>query len=203
LKKLYSLILLSLTLTLSSGFSQMRYGVTVGLNSSYVEGDYEYASKKGSNFGVFLEKKYNPYIDIVGEVGLTKKGFLNDSDYYWLSDEEVINYFNYIQANMLLKLKMPGGQGPLRPNLFVGPYFSILTLAESEIYQNNRRDYYEIQDMRGYDFGVILGFGLDIPFGPIRPNVSLRYESGVKDINEDIDVKLKNKSISFVLQLGI
>jgi hypothetical protein len=90
--------------------------------------------------------------------------------------------FDYVEIPLLLRAKVPLAAGPT-PYLEVGPSFAIAVGGEfdSDAFgSTSLRD-----DMNDLDVGFGGGFGLELPAGPARAALEVRYTRGFSSLYRD------------------
>jgi len=88
---------------------------------------------------------------------------------------------SYINIPVIVKLYLIGGL-----NLQVGPQFGFTTLSElTDIAGGTTTDIAE--DLKSSDVSLVFGLGIDLPF---RLNASARYNLGISNINDTLDLGL-------------
>ena len=192
-------------------------GIKCGLNIANLTGDdVENADPKICLvLGGFLTYELNEMFAIQPEVLFSMKGAKFEDEY----TEEYSNYeyydrtegswkLNYLEIPVLAKLNIPM-ESNVKPNIFIGPALGINLSAtydmdyewwEKEdgviVDEGSGSDDGDIEDIKGADFGLIFGAGVE--FGKIT--VDARYNLGLSTIDDsDEESDVKNSVISIML----
>ena len=193
-------------------------GVKGGLNIATLTGDdvEDAKSKIGFAFGGFITYEVNEMLSLQPEFLFTMKGVKFDYEETYEEDgyesyekSEGTWNLNYLEIPVLAKLKIPM-EGNIKPNVFLGPALGINISATHDsdyeywvkdengsiIYENSGNDDGDIEDIKGVDFGIVFGVGVE--FGKII--VDARYNLGLSTIaDREGDPKIKNSVISLML----
>ncbi len=113
----------------------------------------------------------------------------------------------YIDVPVLLKVFLPiGSTEGIRPTVFAGPYFGIKTGKGSfkhDIVVSGQANTSEepLDNLKGIDFGVVLGAGAEFPMGAMKFMFDVRWGTSLPTISSTGD-NLKNKAWTFLLGLS-
>jgi hypothetical protein len=172
--------------------AQVGFGLKAGLNLTNLDVDdpeLSYESMTGYHAGIFLRGKFDK-VAIQPELLLfTQRGDL-ESSVFGTAQEQ----FTYLSIPLIFKFYPIGGL-----NIQLGPQFGFLLEGEREFDtilgsgSQDVTDYYKESDV-----SVSVGAGYDFDFGL---GVDLRYNIGVKDINDAASGE-EVKSRIFLVSLG-
>jgi hypothetical protein len=171
---------------------ETAFGIKAGVNLSTLKVDdpeTTYDSRTGYHAGVFLRGKFDK-IAIQPELLLfTQKGFGNSALQGKYEDS-----FTYVSVPIMLKFYPAAGL-----NIQLGPQFGFLIDGERK-YPNAVIPYKKdiTEAYKSSDVSVSIGGGYDFDFGL---NLDVRYNLGVKDINNAADGEAA-KSRIFLVSLG-
>ncbi len=212
--KIKFLFFISMTIFFFSCLSlfagDFKYGIKGGINlSNFFGKDAEIAGiiesdiKIGYTTGLFGTLFLKDTIAIQPEVLFTLKG----ERAVIFGVEASHNNLYYIDIPLLLKLYLPEQRRyPVKPNLFVGPYFGInlwnRAVAKDELADNleamGEDTEVEYEDVRKLDYGFVFGLGMDFRTLLLEG----RYSLGITTTDDsDFDLDLKNQSIAIMLGL--
>ncbi|TNE80819.1 MAG: PorT family protein [Bacteroidetes bacterium] len=112
---------------------------------------------------------------------------------------------NYFQIPLLLHLRTKSGS--IKPGIFTGPYLSSLAShAYSPLYYNIESSAYSLDQVNPskLDLGWILGFGVDYDLGPLFLMADLRYNLGLKNLDNGNPGRTSNdlKQAGIQMNLG-
>lgn len=174
-------------------YGQSAFGLKGGLNLTNLKVDdpaATYDSRSGYHVGIFMREKFSK-VAIQPELLLSTMS----SDVSSTVLGEYQDQFTYLSVPVMVKFYIVSGL-----NIHLGPQFSFLLDGErkfkSDLLGSSSRD---IKDYyKGSDVSVSAGAGWDFPFGL---NLDVRYNVGVKDIN-DVSEGKEAKSRIFQVSLG-
>lgn len=157
-------------------------GIKAGLGMYKFSGsdnDIEGASpdlKMGVAGGGFLTFALGPNFALQPEVLYVMKGSKYEEDPYKLTFK-----FSYLDIPVLLKYRFPTA-GTTRPNLFAGPVASFKMSADVEEEGPDGTEETDFSDaVKGLDFGLALGGGIDFTAGANLITFDVRYTIGMTD----------------------
>ena len=176
---------------LTAAFAQAtEVGLTGGLNMANMTGDYdENKSMLAFGGGTYARLSLVPQFTIQAEVLYMQKGTKWDE-----GDEKLT--LTYLEVPVLLMFNFPT-PGPVSPSVFAGPYLGYLLDAKSDF---EGEEYDAKAAFKDFDFGVVLGAGIDLKVGPSgKVFFNGRYSRGLSNINDlpVDDFSLKNGVLSF------
>ncbi|MDD8027198.1 MAG: porin family protein [Acidobacteriota bacterium] len=179
-------------------------GLKFGLNSATVDGealeglDLDWPGRKlGMILGGFVTFKFSRDFGLQPEILISSKGMNN------LADDTGLSWLRltYIDLPVLAKLFVPAS-GALIPNIFMGPYFSLL-IREKHLDNGD-------SDLRGdigsSDFGFVIGAGLDVLKKALKIgslHLDLRYSIGLISIYDYEGNRARNSALSVLLGFSI
>ncbi len=159
-------------------------------------------SKIGLAAGTFYNVQPSDKISIQTELLYVVKGFKAED-----LGIEVKTKLEYIEFPFLIKWMFPT-DGNVKPNLFLGAAPAINISAKAEAVSGNVKAELDIKDfIKGFDFGLVFGGGLDIDAGSSIITIDARYTLGLTSIdNSGFDEDVKNRvftvMIGYVLKFG-
>lgn len=188
-------------------------GLKIGIGSSNFYGDdveefeeygFHFKSKMGLCFGGFLTYNINEMFAVQPEVLYVVKGAkAKETISVWGLSYKVKAKasITYLEIPVLARLNIPT-QGNFKPHLFAGPCFALKLSDKYKIEIDGEEEEDEIEELKGSDFGLVIGAGADICLsflGRGRIIVDIRYTMGLPTISDVEDEDVKNKVISFML----
>ncbi len=156
----------------------LQLGVRAGLNMSTLNGDMpagvDTKSLTGFHVGLFTEIPVAPRFSIQPEVIYSEQGTTFESSISGVNAEADIKT-QYVNVPILAKVYVAEGF-----NIQAGPQIGFLTGAEL---QSSGIDDIDIKDdMKGTDFGLLLGAGYKLPMGL---TIDARYNLGLSNTLDD------------------
>ena len=184
-------------LTVTSAFAQgeVRFGLKGGLNLASIGGDAIYAGFGGFNsrtsfhIGALVEIPFTDKISLQPEVLYSSQGSKTNYGFGTSADTKL----DYIAIPIMGKYHIIAGlSGEL------GPVINILASAEG--LDSNTAIVGDVKDQyKSLDIGIGIGASYRLPMGLFG---SLRYNKGVTDINDDMNVTGKNQNNVFQVSAG-
>lgn len=174
-------------------------GFKAGLNLADVVGGasdvFERTTKVAYAAGGFVRFPLNDTFSIQPEVLFTMKGNGADTSAFSEDGDLDIEFKqNYIEVPLLLAIDL--GQGKVRPVLLVGPYMA--RRLDSKVVFRSQGESSESdveEDFRDFDFGLIVGGGLELG----RVMIEARYGRTVTRIDKLSSLPgLRNSVFSFM-----
>jgi len=200
-------IVLMFTLCSSSIFAGglTGYGLKGGLNFANLHGDDvedlglgDLDSKMGLCLGGFVTYSISDMFAIQPEVLFTMKGAKKEVEVQG-ETLKVTGSLNYLEIPVLAKLSIPG-QGSFVPNLFIGPYLAIKLSGKWKVEYAGASAETDIEDLKGTDFGVVCGAGVDLALGSSKVTVDARYTLGLTTIDaSEWEADIKNGVFSLMV----
>ena len=191
----------------SAAAAPVHWGPRGGVNASAFTGgitdlfqpDYRFFP----NLGLALQVDLAPNLAFRTEAAYSVKGGGSESDIIDVGGNVIgtIKHtwrFEYVEVPLLLRAKMPLTAGPT-PYLEVGPSvaFAVGGSFESEgsgFPEQDLRD-----DMEDVDLGFGGGFGLELPAGPSRAALEIRYTRGFSSLLQDGGFSMINQAWTFAV----
>lgn len=163
----------------------MEKYIKLGINIANVNGDDadNTDSKTGLIGGFGMKFGLGGMIAVQPEILYTKKGYKVD-----MGNGDVSINLDYVEIPVLAKLNMP-----MIPGFYAGPALAFNTAAEDE-------DGNEIENVKGTDFGLVLGADYALPIGTMgKAILDARYTMGMSTIDDsDADLSIKNSVFSIM-----
>jgi hypothetical protein len=157
-------------------------------------------SRQGAITGVYLQFPVRDFLAVRPELLFSLKGGRTVATGQADIDIELA----YLELPLLLRVSIPTGS--LRPVLFAGPALAIQigcdftsTLSTDSIRATCGQDSISLTNVRGWDFGVVGGGGVEMRLRRATIALEARYTAGTRSILDD--VALKNRSFGLVLAL--
>jgi hypothetical protein len=117
-----------------------------------------------------------PNFLIQPEVLYTQKGAKYDE-----GGAEATVKLDYVEVPVLFKGRF--GSGGVKPSVFAGPAVGFKVSAKTE-FDGEEED---IEDVKGTDFGIVFGAGLDLAAGPGSFIIDARYTLGLTTLDDSPD----------------
>jgi len=182
-------------------------GIKIGAVSASQTWDYsalsdpDFKSRLGLDVGLFVEAFDLRVASVLLEAHYVQKGF---------SDEQVVTgpdnpdgtgeileispRVDYLSFPLLLKVDLPLF---LSPYLLAGPRLDLRIGQKPEGYQA------VLDDLERLDTGVTVGVGIEpLPLSPANIVVEIRYSPGFREIFDNGNLTVKNKSLEFLVGVG-
>ena len=162
-------------------------GIKFGYNSSIFTGNdipgKGVNSQAGFALGGFVCYEINNRFSLQQEAFITTKGAKINT----IGDVYLYNIFMYFELPLLAKMTFRSNH-KLKPNIFLGPALGITIVAINNVAV--------LEDIRGSDFGVILGAGIDI----WKISLDIRINKGLLNFDQSADdIDLKNRTFSILV----
>ena len=159
-------------------------GIKLGYNSSTFTGNdipgKGVSSQPGVALGGFICYRFDERFSLRQEVLFTTKGAKINT----IGDVYLSNLFMYFELPLLAKMTFPL-EHIIQPNIFIGPAFGLTVIATNDVAI--------LEDIRGYDFGIVMGAGIDL----WKISVDLRFNLGLLNFDQSAeDIDLKNRTFS-------
>jgi hypothetical protein len=110
---------------------------------------------------------------------------------------------DYVQVPLLLGARIPMQGSGIRPYFMAGPYLGFKMGCKIKVSgagasgNTNCDDPAIALEMKGFDYGLSLGAGVDVPVGAGSLSLGARFSMGLTDVEKNS--KLKNSVFSFGL----
>jgi len=224
---------IALSLLLAQGVAgqahaqQLGAGLRTGVSLSDFQNDLvKFGTRVGFAFGGFAELRFAPWFALLPELQFVGKGSDNEipSQTVFFSGDasqttrELASAdvtINYLELLVPIALTLPL-HGPLEPRLYVGPtlalelscrvtYRSGDLLRQSGCAEESTEIGMGFVETQSFDFGVVLGGGVDIAAGPGAVTADIRYTLGLTNINADAggELALYNRDLQFLVGYAV
>jgi len=193
-----------------SSATGIKGGLKIGASSAKLYGDdvtnleallgEDLKSRFGFSVGGFITFDIIEMFAIQSEVLYTMKGLtyeeeiMGDTLKVWLK-------LDYLEIPVLAKITIPT-QGSVKPSLFAGPAVAIKISGKVKAEFAGDSDEEDIEDMKGTDFGLVIGGGLDFGLGASGTgslSIDIRYSLGLSSISEFEGEDIKNGVFSLMV----
>ena len=157
----------------------------------------------GFTVGACYTIDVNEYLAFQPELYYSKKGGKLEGSILSVLASKYLA-IHYLELPLLLKLKFPT-QGSINPNLFVGPYVSLKLSDKGEIKVLGIELEEELIKIRGSDFGLVFGGGIDFKVRDAVVILDIRYDLGLVNVAEPvlgIENEMKNRSLILMVGYG-
>ena len=194
----------------SSLAAEIKGGIKIGASSAKLHGedveDFEdflgedLISKLGFSAGVFITFNITEMFAIQPEVLYTMKGAKYEEEIFGETLKFWVN-LTYLEIPLLAKIIVPT-QGIVKPCLFAGPALAIKLSGKAKAEYAGETEEENIEDMKGTDFGLVIGAGLDFGLGAPgmgKLTVDIRYSLGLSTISDFEDEDVKNGVFSLMI----
>lgn len=184
--------------------AQLKFGIKEGLNFStqselgmlWDNNDM----KTGFTLGAIFDFRFQNALSIQTELNYKTEGLAYETNEN-LSNQTINRNYDYFNIPLLVKGRFNEQLGLPEKwfvSFYVGPYYSYLRTAESEVKENGITTVSDYEnESNESDLGLIFGGELTRIFNKGELFLDLRYEMGLSDVSKDDDIKNK------VIGLGI
>ncbi|HAD96709.1 MAG TPA: hypothetical protein DCG19_04840 [Cryomorphaceae bacterium] len=204
---------LTMAAVLLAGFSnranaqELSFGPKIGYTNSTLAGNDAPGETEGrSNFtgGFFFKANAGEIVSIQPEILYSKRGAttITDDD----PDGIALNV-DYLQIPLLIKAQVPVGE-TVFPFVYAGPYgafeldnnFNSQEVIGPFVFSGEGK-----ADVNDFDYGVVLGAGMDFQVGGLFLGFDARYDIGMTKILkiDDEEQDLKNRAFTIFASLGV
>jgi hypothetical protein len=209
--KKFAMILLAVlcAASLSPAAGKLAFGVKAGMtgaNMTTVGDDVPWSAKWGITGGAFVCFSLSDIFAVQAEILYSPKGAK-----YSLSDGTTTLNATvtapYIDVPLLLKVFLPTGLSEgVRPVVFAGPYIGFKAGTgrfTTDIIYSGQHDPHEypLTNLKGTDFGFVLGAGIEIPLATLKIVLDARWGTSLSTISTEGD-DTKNKAWTFLLGIS-
>ena len=202
---------------------QLGAGLRAGVSVSDLQNDLvEFDTRVGVAFGGFAELRFAPWFALLPELQFVGKGsnneipsqtvvFGGDGSQTTQDSASADVTVNYLELLVPFALILPL-HGPLVPRLYVGPTLALelscrVTYRSGDVLRQSgcAEESTEIGTgfvrTQSFDFGVVLGGGVDIAAGPGAVTTEIRYTLGLTNTNADAggEYALYNRDLQFLV----
>jgi hypothetical protein len=216
MKKLIGVVVLALIAAplVRPAAAQTVYGARGGLNIATIGGDADLDSRLGIYVGVFAGLGFGEFWSLQPELAFSQKGmkdFISRADpdnpgQGIVGDRTVTMNYLELQVPLVLTPKIDSEMFKFR--LYGGATIAYMLSCSTKLedpFLSNSFSCDENTDLidppgpaftliSSFDYGVVLGAGLDIGSGPSVFSIDVRYDAGLADIHDvNQGAKLKNQ----------
>ncbi len=210
------IIIVTGTLTLmfllpnSSLASGVKGGIKLGVSSAKFHSDdladleallgLDSKSRIGLCAGGFITFNITEMFAIQPEVLYTMKGAKYESEIFGETLKIWIN-LAYLEIPVLAKIIVPT-PGRVKPSIFAGPVFALKLSSKIKFEALGQSSEEDIENMKGREFGLIIGAGLDFGFGALgkgKMTLDIRYNLALSKIYDVEGNDLKNGAFSLMV----
>jgi len=174
-------------------------GFKGGVNFGDINGDNapdNTSMRTGFLGGVFIGNPINEQFGLRAEVLYAQKGVKGDVEVNNTTVEGTYK-LDYIDIPLEFVVNFAAGD-KMGFNIFAGPSFNFNTSAKVDAGQYGEGD---IDNIKGFEFGAVIGAGLSYMFSSASFIVDARYSLGATSASDDIDgqsVDVKNAGIGIM-----
>jgi hypothetical protein len=179
-------------------------GAQVGYSRSDLGGpDAEgIRSRGGALTGVYLQAPLGGALALRPEVLFVLKGGRAQASVEGGGSLELDIGLAYIEVPILLRVGVPHGR--FRPMIFGGPAPALQIGCDLQVVDPTTPvratcDETNLPPFRQFDFGLVVGGGLEVRWPQSALSLEARYTSGVRSVLNDVDVR--NRAMGVVLAL--
>jgi len=179
-----------------------HYGFKGGMAISHLRTDpqelEETGSLRGYAFGFWWGVPITNRLQVQAEALFSKKGDAESASGYTAS-----THLSYFELPILARFGLLP-DAPVRPSFFAGPSLSFNIAARSSLEGEDGEVDVDVKDQVGaFDFGLVLGGGLDFARGGRTFGVDVRYCKGLSDVGDGANGSAHNESIAILGSLGL
>jgi hypothetical protein len=179
-------------------------GAQVGYSSSDLGGPdaQRVRSRGGALTGVYLQAPLGGALALRPEVLFALKGGRAQASVAGGGSVELDIGLAYIEVPFLLRVGVPHGR--FRPVIFGGPAPALQIGCDLQVVDPTTPvrascDQTALPPFRQFDFGVVLGGGIEVRWPQSALSLEARYTSGLRSVLNDVDVR--NRAMGVVLAL--
>lgn len=183
---------------------QVNFGIKAGVTNSMLYGSDagDVASRGTVLGGAFLKLNSGGIFAIQPEFLLVQKGATNYNGTWNVKQEFSAEY---LEIPLLLKLQIPLFES-IYPHVFAGPYGAYKLHHSYRAYQIDSDEPFDTKtfEARAYDYGGVVGAGLDLQGDLIFVTGDVRYTFGLPSIDAGPgNWQLKNRGVSVMAGIGV
>jgi hypothetical protein len=207
MKKIGLIVLAVLGVALhATAADRISFGLKAGLNSATMvtaDADTAWSARWLPVGGAFACFSLSDSLAIQLELLYSPKGALNTQTDGTTTTTATM-FAPYIDIPVLLKYLIPtGSTSGLKPCLFAGPYLAFKAGAGTmtiETVDGGETSTTEdaLTDLKGTDFGFVLGAGVELPLDSMRISLDVRWTTSLSTISTTPDT-VKNKVWTFLI----
>lgn len=193
-----------------SSATEIKGGLKIGASSAKLYGDdvedledflgEDLKSRIGFCVGGFVTIDIAEIFAIQSEVLYTMKGLTYEEEIMGDTLKAWIK-LDYLEIPVLAKINIPT-PGGVKPSLFAGPAIALKLSSKVKAEYAGDSDEEDLEDVKGTDFGLVIGGGLDFGFGSSGRgsiSVDIRYTLGLSTISEFEGEDIKNGVFSLMV----
>ena len=215
MRKLTTIILTATAMTLPTARHSVAQNISVGLRGGLnrteatlpLASEVERGPAKGFHAGAFVTLRFSPLVDLQIEALYTEKGLAGTRANRKLSYELE---GSYVEIPVLAKIRMPWARsGPVVPYASVGPSVAFevscrLRGKDGDTYLNYLCDGPPVHfdQRKKFDYGLMLGAGVEIPMAVGRLTVDLAYDWSIRDLADSPDIPGAVRHGAFMASAG-
>ena len=179
-----------------------HYGFKGGMGISNVRADpqelEEGGSLRGYALGIWWGVPLSRRLTIQAEALFSMKGDSESAAGFTTS-----THLGYFDLPVLAKFGfLP--DAPVQPSLFVGPSLAFNVSASSSLEGEDSEVEVDVKDqVGGFDFGLVIGGGLDFVRGGRTFGVDMRYSRGLRDVEDGENGSAHNEAITVMGSIGL
>ena len=162
------------------GLGYAGFGATGAINFAKLTGDdvEDVDSRTAIAGGIYLVFPVSPLLAFQGELLYAMKGGTVSG-----SDPEIGEYdftfkLDYIEVPLLVRINVPTA-GVMKPFLVFGPALGFNTSAKGKLEALGVSFETDLEDVKDFDIGLVLGGGVGFPLMGYVASVGVRYEKGL------------------------
>lgn len=189
-----------------SGMKKLSFGAAAGVSMSNLSGDtvQEWEdlygtmdSKTAITAGGFILYRINRSITVQPGVYYMQKGGAISGTISGMPVEAAFN-LSYLEIPVLVNVyfSIPS---PLKPFITAGPVVALKASAESEITFMGETTTETMDDVKGTDFGLAFGSGVEFHLGPGTLQALVRYTTGLTNISDEPETEIKNGTFAVLV----
>jgi hypothetical protein len=181
--------------------AQSGFGLVGGLVSSKLAEEFDGETSDGSSrltsfaVGLSMQRAAGPNLTFAPELLYIVKGvrFVDEDDFQ--------AKFSYVEVPLLFRYSFSGG-GQVTPFITAGPSVAYLVsckVSDSDDSETCDDAYTEDGSYKKFDFGVMIGAGI----ASQRVSLSLRYDMGLANIEQDEDWNSKHRALMLMVGFAL
>ena len=158
-------------------------------------------SRIGFCAGGFITFNITGMFAIQPEVLYTMKGVRWEGEINGATPLKVWMKLDYLEIPVLVKIMAPS-PGGVNPYLFAGPVFALKLSSKMKAEYAGESAEEDIEDLKGTDFGLVIGAGVDFGFGASgmgKMTLDVRYSLGLSTISDFEGDDVKNGVFSLMV----
>jgi hypothetical protein len=189
-----------------SAMEIQRAGVYGGFNLSRIRGDADVTDFQKAKFGLWGGGyvRVSPFADTPGltfepQLSINCRGARWEETFDGDTFKASAN-LTYLDLAVPIKYAvMMGPESVIHPFFFAGPYVGFNLSAKTKTEFLGETDTQDIEDIRGTEFGLVFGAGLDFDMGWGSFFADVRYLLGLTSISKTEGINEKNGSLALTV----